>query len=396
MRNYSLIDAPISPDGLRAEYSPVSTGFHGETEWSIRFHRLNNGRSEGIDLLEVDNSLVSITIIPTRGMGLWQMMVKQEGHAPLRLGWNSPANGPVHPKFVDLHDRNGLGWLTGFDELLVRCGLVSNGPPGNDEPAGPIESQLTLHGRIANLPAHQLEVQLVEDPEPAIQIVGAVREQCLFGQQLELQTTYTLPLNSRQLQVTDKVVNLGSAAAEMQMLYHINIGGDWIDKGSEIIAPAKIVAPRDERAAEGIETYAQVFGPTPGYAEQVYFYDLIANAENQSNVLLHHHSGERAVKLSIDQSTLPHFVCWKNCQSEADGYCVGLEPSTNFPNFKAYERSQGRVVSIEPGSSWTGQLKLEPLIDSVHVSEAVQELRELQSSNGEPEIHNTPKAGWGV
>ena len=41
--------------------------------------------------------------------------------------------GPVHPKFVDLSVRGGLGWLTGFDEWLCRCGLAWNGPPGDDD-----------------------------------------------------------------------------------------------------------------------------------------------------------------------------------------------------------------------------------------------------------------------
>ena len=62
--------------------------------------------------------------------------------------------GPVHPKFVPLAEPSGVGWLDGFDELLCRCGLVSNGAPEFDERG---QLRYGLHGRIANLPARKVE-----------------------------------------------------------------------------------------------------------------------------------------------------------------------------------------------------------------------------------------------
>ena len=35
-------------------------------------------------------------------------------------------------------DPGGLGWLEGFDELFVRCGLDSNGPPLFDAQGRPL------------------------------------------------------------------------------------------------------------------------------------------------------------------------------------------------------------------------------------------------------------------
>src|SRR5947209_13860425 len=58
--------------------------------------RLRGGRREGVDLIEVRNGLLSFSIIPTRGMGLWKGLYRD-----CRLGWDSPvADGPVHPAFV--------------------------------------------------------------------------------------------------------------------------------------------------------------------------------------------------------------------------------------------------------------------------------------------------------
>ena len=123
-------------------------------DWSIRKRTLHGGLRDGIDLIEVHNGALSFSILPTRGMGLWH-----GDYHGLALGWRAPIEGPVHPKYVNVADRGGLGWLAGFDELLCRCGLASNGPPGGDD-----GTPLTLHGRIANLPAQTVEVRVNLDP----------------------------------------------------------------------------------------------------------------------------------------------------------------------------------------------------------------------------------------
>ena len=108
----------VSNDSLR-----LPTPFH----WSVRKGTLRGGRRDGIDLIEVHNGALSFSVLATRGMGLWRG--EYRGNF---LGWRSPVRGPVHPKYVNQADQGGLGWLTGFDEWLVRCGLASNGPPGED------------------------------------------------------------------------------------------------------------------------------------------------------------------------------------------------------------------------------------------------------------------------
>jgi hypothetical protein len=48
----------------------------------------------------------------------------------VRLGWDSPVKEVVHPQFINLQSRGGLGWLEGFNEWMVRCGLEWAGHPG--------------------------------------------------------------------------------------------------------------------------------------------------------------------------------------------------------------------------------------------------------------------------
>src|SRR4051794_33081180 len=116
-------------------------------DWQIRKRTLRGGLRDGLDLIEVHNGLLSFSVLPTRGMGLWR-----GDYRGLYLGWRSPVPGPVHPAHVPQGDRGGLGWLAGFDEWLCRCGLASNGPPGEDiwtDAAGQNRrALLTLHGRV--------------------------------------------------------------------------------------------------------------------------------------------------------------------------------------------------------------------------------------------------------
>jgi len=151
--------------------------------WSIRKRSLHGGLRDGIDLVEVHNGALSFAVLPTRGMGLWRGAYRGN-----YLGWKAPVQGPVHPKLVQHSLRGGIGWLSGFDEWLCRCGLVSNGPPGEDAAT---KSQLTLHGRIANTPANFVEARLNLDPPHEISIVGIIDESELFYPHLRLISTLT-------------------------------------------------------------------------------------------------------------------------------------------------------------------------------------------------------------
>lgn len=135
---------------------------------SVRKETLHGGRQEGVDVITVDNGTLRFTVVPTRGMSVGELSV--EGTP---LGWSSPVRELVHPSHVDLQDHTGLGWLTGFNELMVRCGVAWNGHPGKD--AGQL---LSLHGRIGNIPASEVEVEVeeTEGSPPRIVVRGRVDE----------------------------------------------------------------------------------------------------------------------------------------------------------------------------------------------------------------------------
>ncbi len=353
-------------------------------DWSIRKRTLHGGLRDGVDVVEVHNGALSFTILPTRGMGLW----RGDYHG-LPLGWRSPVSGPVHPKHVQLADRGGLGWLAGFDEWLCRCGLSSNGPPGVDGGGG--LAQLTLHGRIANQPAEAVEVTVALDPPYELSVRGEVEEGALFCPHLRLTTTYTTAPGSNRLIVHDVVENRSAQSAEMQMLYHCNFGPPFLETGSRVLAPVREMAPQTPRAAEGVDTYETYTRPTAGFAEQVYLYDLLADGRGHTLSVLVNAAQDRAVAVRFNRNELPCFTVWKNTGALEDGYVTGLEPATNYPNFKGFERKQGRVRMLPPGGRWESRWSLEVCDTAASVSGLLAEIAVLQA-HAKPMIHRSPQA----
>ena len=126
--------------------------------WSVTKRVLAGGRQEGVEVIEVDNGLMKFTVVPTRGFQVWTATSESSGWDGIRR-WTEI----VHPQFVNLAERGGLGWLNGFGEWISRCGLESMGPPCKDG-----NQIYTLHGRINYLPASYVEVRLESKPVPRI------------------------------------------------------------------------------------------------------------------------------------------------------------------------------------------------------------------------------------
>jgi hypothetical protein len=359
-------------------------------DWSIRKRTLKGGLRDGIDLIEVHNGALAFSVLPTRGMGLWHA-----DYHGLSLGWRSPVEGPVHPKYVNLNDRGGLGWLAGFDELLCRCGLSSNGPPGEDvwtDAAGATQkAELTLHGRIANLPANAVEVSVNLDPPYELCVTGVVEEAALFFPQLQLTTTYATVPGSSRVVIHDRVTNRGARPAEMQMLYHTNLGPPFLEAGSRVLAPIREMAPLTPRAAEGVGTYETYGPPTPGFAEQVYAYDLLADDRGMTLALLTNAAADKAVCLRFPTRELPCFTVWKNTMALEEGYVTGLEPATNYPNFRGYERKQGRVPVLPPGGVWDCRWSVEAADTASGVVALQKEVAALQA-HAKATVHRAPVA----
>lgn len=354
----------------------------------IRKRTLHGGLSDGVDVIEVNNGALSFTVVPTRGMGLWR-----GNYHGLPLGWQAPVRGPIHPKFVHASERGGLGWLAGFDECIVRCGLESNGAPCTDVIPGntgaPTQVQLGLHGRIANIPAHYVEVQVVPGTPPELVLIGVVDESMLFFPQLRLTTRISTPLGSNSLTIADRVTNLSSKPEEMQLLYHCNFGGPFLEKGAQFVLPASLTAPRDAMAADDMDRWSVYAGPTAGCVEKCHWHVPIGDASGRSVAMLRNAAGTAGVALRFNVRELPCFAQWKNCAAVSDGYVTGIEPATNFPNTRTFERSRGRVVTLQPGQEYSATIAMEIHDTAAGVRGVEAEAATLQASRPR-KVHRAP------
>jgi len=356
--------------------------------WRIEKCRLYGGLSDGVDVITVDNGKLSFVVVPTRGMGIW----KGEYRGTF-LGWSSPVNNVVHPCHINLEARGGLGWLDGFNEWVVRCGLGSFGAPGvdviRDNTGGEKKVILTLHGRIANIPAGVVKVKVGLEPSFELGVEGVVHERTMFGSNLKLTTSITTTPGSSSLKISDAVENLRGVPDEMQLLYHCNYGGPFLERGTRFVAPIRRVAPRDSIAAEGVDGF-DVFGPPEsGFAEQVYFMELLGNDDGRTKVMLVSRDETKAVSVSFSSKELPFFTLWKNTAAVEDGYVTGLEPATSFPNLKTFEREKNRVIKLKPGESYRAEVTLSVHLGKDEVQEACYDIEKIKGKT-KPTVFKEP------
>jgi len=382
-QTWTLIDTPsgVFVDPLTISGADVE-GASGE--FSVAKRRLCGGLSDGVDVIEVDNGAMKFTIIPTRGMGLWRAEC-----GDVQLKWNAPIRGPVNPAFVPLWEPSGIGWLDGFDELLVRCGLESNGAPEFNE-NGTV--RYPLHGKIGNTPAHKIEVS-IDGETGEISVTGIVHETRLFFNKLQLASTYATTIGQSGLTVTDTVTNLWAEPSELELLYHINFGVPLLEPGAKAVLPVVKVAPRDEVAVGNLDEW-DTYGPeSPGTPEACFFFDLAADPTGHTKTLLKNAEGTQGVSLDFNKNELPHFTLWKNRQAATDGYVTGFEPGINYPNTKSFEKQQGRVVTLGPGESRSFEIQLTAHVDSASVAAAEAAVSAIQEGT-EPEILSQPNPEW--
>jgi hypothetical protein len=360
------------------------------TSWSIRKHVLHGGKQEGVEVIEVDNGKLRFTIIPTRGMS-----VQQVAMGDLRLGWDSPVKGLVNPKFINLHTRQGLGWLEGFNEWMVRCGLEFFGGPGTDEfidnTGKKAKMDLTLHGKIGNTPASQVEITVERQTPYRIRIRGRVDETCMHGPKLELWTEISTEPGSNTFRISDKITNRSAVEQEFGILYHANYGTPLMEKNARFVAPAREVTPINKYPDSDINSYNIYRAPTPGFAEQVFCLQLWADKNDRTKVMLRNAAGDKALSMAFSIKQLPFFTLWKNPVAYEDGYVTGLEPGTGFPRNRAIERRFSRVPKLAPHQSrfFTIDFALHVGRDQVRV--AADEITDIQAGR-KTQIDRNPLA----
>lgn len=341
--------------------SSTEVGRYPEEKWNVHKKRLKGGKQDGVDIIEIDNGAFSLTVIPTRGMNILNAAYKD-----IPLGWKSPVEEIVHPALVNIESRGGIGWLEGFNEWLCRCGLESFGAAGPDtvvdNQGNKKEINLTLHGKISNIPACRFGISISRHKPTAITIWGEVREVSMFGPNLKLRTCIETLAGSNSVSIEDTVENLSSCPGEFELLYHMNYGPPVLEKGSRFIAPVKKIIPVNERAKQGLKSYHIYEKPAPGFIEQCYLFDMKSRKDGLANVFLVNKAKDIASSITYSVKELPCFTLWKSTGALSDGYVTGLEPGTNYPLPRKTERQEGRLLRLRPAEKKTFHLNFSLLL----------------------------------
>lgn len=306
----------------------------------VRLSMLDDGAGRGVRVAEFETGAgLSFTVLLERGMDIGAAKFKGAS-----LVWES-STGPAHPAFFE---REGLGWLRTFHGgLLVTCGMTYAGAPCVDE-----GQALGLHGRISHIPASNVWADGAwRGDEYEMWVRGRMRETMVFGENLTLTRRISAKLGEARITVRDIVVNEGYQVTPHMMLYHCNFGFPLLAEGSELIAPSKHVAPRDEVAAAGLAGHAKYEAPIEGYAEQCFYHDMAADTEGFVTLLLVNRAFNGGqglgVYLKYRQAELPRFIQWKMVGTNP--YVTGLEPANCLVEGRDKDRARGILQFLQPG-----------------------------------------------
>ena len=287
---------------------------------------LAKGKGKGMTLLQVRNGLgLEITLSADRAMDIARVTFKGNN-----LGYFSPC-GYVAPGF---YDNRGAGFLKSFTAgFMTTCGLTAVGSPCTDN-----GEELPLHGTIANTPCENYSY---EETESEITVKAQVRDAAIFAHQLILEREYRISKTENKVLLCDKIKNIGSAEAPLEVLYHCNIGYPLLSENTVLDIPANVTEPRNDHAKKGLSDCLKMEKPQRGYEEMCYYHTL-----SQGKVSAYSPDIKKRVTISFDTAELPCFVEWK-MMGEQD-YVLGLEPGNCLPDGRDVMRQKGMLEFLKP------------------------------------------------
>ena len=334
----------------------------------IRQTELVGGKQQGSRLITLTVGDKTLRIIPTRGMAILDAV-----RDDVRFGWDSPVKEVVHPAFIHQEASAGLGWLDGFNEMLVRCGYQWAGHPGQDG-----NEFLTLHGRIQNTPADDV-ILCVEQQAPwRVTLKGRVDEKRFKFTNFELFTELSLTPDEPWIHIEDRLYNRGSYAREYQAIYHNNFGTPILEAGGQLHAAVAELSPFNPYASNGLTDWNRMPSPTADFDEMVFNIRPLAAANGISQALLCNAAGNCGIEVAWDTATLPVLTIWKNTDSLQQGYVVGIEPGTSFAWNRCHQRALGLVPTIQAGEEKRFYVRFGLLTRQPEVASSQQQIQVIQ------------------
>lgn len=333
---FTFISQANNVDLNTAHLTAGSMGLPDDVHIECRLQTLRGGKQQDTKLITLTVGDKTLRIVPTRAMAILDVVRNEQ-----RFGWDSPVKEIVHPKFINQEASGGLGWLDGFNEMLVRCGYQWAGHPGEDN-----GEQLTLHGRIQNTPASEVVLEVEQQPPYRVTLTGRVDEKRFKSTNFEVKTELAMTPDEPYIHVTDTLTNLSSYDNTYQAIYHNNFGTPILEQGASLQIAARQVSPFNDYAQQGLADWDKMPGPTAEFDEMVFNVFPLPDEEGMSHALLKNANGDAGVEVCWAIDTLPVLTVWKNTDTHEQGYVVGIEPGTSFAYNRAHQWDLGLVPTI--------------------------------------------------
>ncbi len=316
---------------------------------AVQPFELSNGSERGVRCVRMRNAVgLEFTITADRGLGIYDLQVQG---VPLSLITSA---GVVHPAFVE---HTGLGWLrTWPGGFLTPCGLTQVGSPCNDQ-----GEELGLHGRLSQLPAHDLRwgAEWQQD-EYILWVEGTLRETAAMGVRLALKRRIWTRLDAPYLRIEDRVENEGSQTAPLMFLHHFNLGFPLVDASARLVLPSHTTEPRDDQARVDRYHYTEFSEPIADYPEQVFYHDVQPDEAGRVEVRFVNpaFNSDRGLGIALRYRTdeFPVLVQWKMMREGL--YVVGLEPANCHVEGRVAERERGTLQLLPPQAARTFNIEV--------------------------------------
>ena len=305
---------------------------HNSQLCAVEEVRLVGGKGDGMRLLQIRNAAgLEMTVSADRCADISRLIFKGDN-----MGYFSP-NGYVAPAY---YDQPGAGFLKSFTAgFLTTCGLTAVGSPCTDE-----GEDLPLHGTIGNTPCERIWWD--EDAE-SIYIHAIVNDSGIFARKLMLKRTIRVSKAESKFTISDTVENQGDAESPVMLLYHMNMGYPLLSENSVVEIPSVSVKPRNDHAAEDLDTWYKMLPPTPGFEEQCYFHSF----ENEGKASIYNPDIQKGLTIAFDPKFLDYFTEWKMMGYR--DYVLGLEPGNCHPDGRDVMRKEGTLKFLQPGEAIT-------------------------------------------
>ncbi len=332
--------------------------------------RYYDGRSDGLNAVEVCNGLMSFVVMLDKCMDISELTWRGERISFMgKTGLNGRNPFDTHGLEAQRSIMGGLFFTCGFENICAPY----TADDGKEYP---------MHGRMRTSPAEHVSVNAAWNGDKyEINISGDIREAELFGENLLLHRTIHTTFGEPEIRITDEIYNEAFRDEPMLLMYHCNFGYPFLTEKTRLILPTRQITARDDVSSKGIERYHQMETPVDNAEEMVYLHTLASNENGQSFAALVNDERELGIKLSFNHNALPEFGQWKSiCSGD---YVMGLEPS----NVKIYGRKYAEAHSELPILSAQSKATAGICFRIVEGKEGINKL-DIQAKNMKGQIQN--------